>query len=176
MRTFLDGLDAAPTPVPAAQRVLAALGPRMLELSRDRAAGAHPYMVTPEHTRRAREILGQDRLLAPEVKVILEPDPDRAYDIARGHVGFYLAAPNYANSLRRLGYTEDDMRDGGSPELVREFVAWGDMETIQNRVAAHFDAGADHVCVQVITEDRSDLPRQAWRDLAAALGLKGARS
>jgi probable F420-dependent oxidoreductase len=176
MRAFLDGLDAAPTPVPREQRALAALGPRMLETSRDRAAGAHPYLVTPEHTRRAREILGPDRLLAPEVKVIIDDDPERARSVARRHVGRYLELPNYSGSLRRLGYTEADLGDGGSDELVRALVAWGDADTIRDRVAAHHDAGADHVCVQIITDDRAELPRRQWRELAAILGLKGADS
>jgi probable F420-dependent oxidoreductase len=176
MRAFLDGLDAAPTPVPREQRALAALGPRMLETSRDRSAGAHPYLVTPEHTRRAREILGSDRLLAPEVKVIIDDDPERARAVARRHVARYLELPNYSNSLRRLGYTDADLRDGGSDELVRALVAWGDAGTIRDRVAAHHAAGADHVCAQIITDDRGELPRRQWRELAGILGLKGADS
>jgi probable F420-dependent oxidoreductase len=171
MQVFLDGLDAASTPVPAAERVLAALGPRMLATSKDRAAGAHPYLVTPEHTRRARTALGPDRILAPEVKVVIEDDPAQARDIARRHVARYLALPNYANNLRRLGYTDEDITGGGSDELIEAVVAWGDADTIRGRVAAHHDAGADHVCVQVITDDRADLPRRQWRDLAAILGL-----
>jgi probable F420-dependent oxidoreductase len=172
MRVFLDGLDGAPAPVPATQRVLAALGPRMLATARDRAGGAHPYMVTPEHTRRAREILGPDRLLAPEVKVVLEPDPARAREIARGHVAFYLPLPNYANNLRRLGYTDADLADGGSGRLVADIVAQ-DADTIRQRVAAHHEAGADHVCVQVVSAERGVMPREQWRELAAILGLSG---
>jgi probable F420-dependent oxidoreductase len=171
MQVFLDGLDTASTPVPAAERVLAALGPRMLATARDRAAGAHPYLVTPEHTRRARETLGPDRLLAPEVKVVLDDDPARARDMARGHVARYLELPNYANNLRRLGFTDDDISGGGSDQLIEAVVAWGDADMIRGRVAAHHDAGADHVCVQVITADRADLPLREWRDLAAILGL-----
>ena len=106
MVSYLDALDAAPTPVPADRRVLAALGPRMLELSRDRAGGAHPYLVTPEHTERARAILGPDALLAPEVKVVLETDPDRARAIARDHLAMYMELPNYTNNLLRLGFTD----------------------------------------------------------------------
>ena len=171
MQAFLDGLDAAPDPVPAAQRVLAALGPRMLATSRDRAAGAHPYLVTPEHTRRARETLGPDRLLAPEVKVVIDDDRTRARDIARRHVARYLELPNYANSLRRLGFTDADISDGGSDKLIESVVVWGDADTIRDRVAAHHDAGAGHVCVQVISDDRADLPRGQWRELAAILDL-----
>ena len=171
MRAFLDGLDTASTPVPASQRVLAALGPRMLETARDRAAGAHPYMVTPEHTRRARQLLGPDRVLAPEVKVVIDPIPERALAVARGHVGFYVGLPNYANNLRRLGFTDADLADGGSDELVSAIVAWRGADEIRERVAAHEEAGADHVCVQVITDERGVMPRQAWRELAAILGL-----
>ncbi|HZB31928.1 MAG TPA: LLM class F420-dependent oxidoreductase [Streptosporangiaceae bacterium] len=168
MHAFLDGLDDAATPVPATQRVLAALGPRMLETARDRAAGAHPYLVTPEHTRRARRLLGPDRLLAPEVKVVMEADTDRARAVARGHVSGYLGLPNYANNMRRLGYTDADLAEGGSDELVASVVAWG-ADSISERVAAHEEAGADHVCVQVITDDRTKLPRREWRELAAIL-------
>lgn len=171
MHAFLDGLDAASTPVPAAQRVLAALGPRMLETARDRAAGAHPYMVTPEHTRRARQLLGPDRVLAPEVKVVIDPDPERALAIARAHVGFYVPLPNYANNLRRLGFTDADLADGGSDELVSAIVAWRGADEIRDRVAAHMEAGADHICVQVVTDERGVMPRESWRELAAILGL-----
>jgi probable F420-dependent oxidoreductase len=171
MQAFLDGLDDAPTPVPASQRVLAALGPRMLEASRDRAAGAHPYLVIPEHTRRARQILGPNRLLAPEVKVVVDDDPERARRVARGHVEPYLRLPNYANSLRRLGYTDEDLRDGGSDKLLEAVVAWGGADRIRDRIAAHFDAGADHVSVQVITEDPTGVPVEQWRELAAILDI-----
>ncbi|HEU5158588.1 MAG TPA: LLM class F420-dependent oxidoreductase [Streptosporangiaceae bacterium] len=174
MHAFLDGLDQAATPVPASERVLAALGPRMLAASRERAAGAHPYMVTPEHTRHARQLLGPDRLLAPEVKVVIDPDPDRALATARNHVSMYTALPNYANNLRRLGFTDADLREGGSDELVSAVVAWQGPDAIRERVAAHQEAGADHVCVQVVTDDRAGMPREGWRELAAILGLRGA--
>jgi probable F420-dependent oxidoreductase len=167
MVEYLDRLDAAV--VPPAERVLAALGPRMLQLARDRAAGAHPYLVTPEHTATAREILGPDPLLAPEVKVVLETDPDRARAVARRHLGFYMELPNYTRNLLRLGFTEEDFADGGSDRLVDATVAWGDPEAIRRRVAAHHDAGADHAALQVLTDDRSVLPRAQWRELAAAL-------
>lgn len=175
MREFLARLDAASTPVPRSERVLAALGPRMLELSRDDAAGAHPYFVTVEHTRRAREVLGTGPVLAPEVKVVLESDPGRARAAARQHLDRYMGLPNYTNNLLRLGFSEDDIRDGGSDRLVDATVAWGGLAAIRERVAAHHDAGADHVCVQVITDDPRALPRSQWRDLAAALDLTGAR-
>jgi probable F420-dependent oxidoreductase len=145
---FLDVFDNSN--VPADHRMLAALGPRVLELAAKRTAGALPYLTTPEHTRRAREILGPDRLLAPEQKVLLETDPDRARSIAREVLGPYLALPNYTNNLRRLGYTEEDLSYGGSDRLVDDLVAWGDEATIRDRVGAHHAAGADHVAVQVL--------------------------
>jgi probable F420-dependent oxidoreductase len=167
MVEYLDGLDAAGAP--SAERVLAALGPRMLELSRDRTAGAHPYLVTPEHTATARGILGPGPLLAPEVKVVLETDAERARATARRHLDFYLELPNYTNNLLRLGFTEDDFADGGSDRLVDATVAWGDVEAARRRVAEHRDAGADHAVLQVLTDDPAGLPRAQWRELAAAL-------
>lgn len=167
MRAYLDALDAAPTPVPAAERVLAALGPRMLELARERSAGAHPYLVTVDHTRRAREILGAGPVLAPEQAVVLETHPDRARAIAREHLSIYLQAPNYTNSWLRLGFTPDDFTNGGSDRLVDALVAWGGIDTIRERVAQHLLAGADHVCLQVLTADRTAMPRSEWEALAA---------
>lgn len=164
---YLDRLDAVDQPVPPDRRVLAALGPRMLELARDRSAGAHPYLVTPEHTRRAREILGPKPLLAPEVKVVVESDPERARALARAHLELYLQLPNYTGNLRRLGFSADDLRSGGSDRFVDEVVAWGDVEAVVRRVAEHHDAGADHVCLQVLAGDR----RRQWRELADALEL-----
>lgn len=169
MRDYLDGLDAAPTPVGPDARILAALGPKMLELSRDRAAGAHPYFVPPEHTRLSRTILGPDRLLAPEQAVLLETDPARARELAREHVSGYLALPNYVANLERLGFGDADLRDGGSDRLVDAIVAWGDEAAIARRVAAHHEAGADHVCIQVIGEPEDRLARESWRRLAPAL-------
>lgn len=146
MRDYLDAMDATPYrgPQPPAPvtRVLAALRPRMLELARDRADGAHPYFVPVEHTRRAREALGADAFLAPEQAVVLQTDPDRARAAAREHTSFYLAAPNYVNNLRWLGFTDDDFTDGGSDRLVDAVVAWGDEQAIRDRVRAHLDAGA----------------------------------
>jgi probable F420-dependent oxidoreductase len=168
MREYLDALDAADTPVPVSGRVLAALGPRMLELSRERTAGAHPYLVTPEHTRRAREILGPDRILATEQAVVLETDPARARALARQHLAVYLRAPNYTNNWLRLGFTEDDLADGGSDRLVDALVAWGDARVIRERVAQHHGAGADHVCLQIVTGERH-LPVERWRALAPDL-------
>lgn len=176
MREYLDSLDAAPTPVPIEQRILAALGPRMLELARNRSAGAHPYLGTVEHTRRAREVLGPGPLLAPELAVVLETDPSRARAIAREHLTFYLQAPNYTNNWLKLGFTLDDLAAGGSDRLVDEVVAWGATDAIRERITEHHRAGADHVCLQVLTPAAAELPIGGWRTLAAALSLRAPRS
>jgi probable F420-dependent oxidoreductase len=170
MGEYLDALDTADPPVPAPERVLAALGPRMLELARERSAGAHPYLVTPEHTRRAREILGPDRLVATEQAVVLETDPERARELGRQHLAIYLQAPNYTNNWLRLGFAEDDLAGGGSDRLVDALVAWGDVGAIRDRVVLHHQAGADHVCLQVVTGEFRP-PLEEWRALALALGL-----
>jgi probable F420-dependent oxidoreductase len=164
---YLDILDASSPPVPEDGRVLAALGPRVLALAGDRTAGAHPYLVTPEHTRQAREILGPGPLLAPEQMVVLEADPERARAIARATLKLYLGLRNYTNNLLRLGYTADDFAAGGSDRLVDGVIAWGEVETVAARVAQHLDAGADHVCVQVLSDEPSRLPRARWRALSA---------
>jgi probable F420-dependent oxidoreductase len=169
MAAYLDALEVAEPPVPAEARVLASLGPKMLTLARERAAGAHPYLTTPEHTQQAREILGADRLLAPEQRVVLETDRAAARELGRRHLEVYLRLPNYTNNLRRLGFTDDDLAGGGSDRLVDSLVAWGDEDTIARRVREHHDAGADHVCIQVVTADRRRLPREGWRRLAPAL-------
>jgi probable F420-dependent oxidoreductase len=178
MSSYLDAMDAAPfmavAPSVAPQRVLAALGPKMLGLARDRAAGAHPYFVPPEHTAVARGELGDGPLLAVEQAVVLETDPTRAREIARTHTRTYTGLPNYVNNLRRLDptLTDDDFVPGGSDRLVDTIVAWGDMDTVLARVQAHLDAGADHVCIQVV-HDSPAPPVRTWRDLSAALGLAG---
>lgn len=166
---YLDELDRAG--VPTARRVLAALGPRMLELSRDRAAGAIPYLVTPEHTARAREILGEAPLLAPEFKVVLESDPARAREIARTYLAGYLKLPNYTNNFLRLGFEEADVADGGSDRLIDAVFAWGDDTRIRARIEEFHAAGANHVALQVVTgtTDRDALPRHEWRRLASLL-------
>ena len=169
MREYLDGLDAAPLPLPTESRVLAALRPKMLELARDRTAGAHPYLVTPEHTAIARAALGPDKQLLPEQAVVLERDPDRARALARLHLAVYLGLPNYAGNWQRLGFTEDDIAGGGSDRLVDALVVWGDEATIAARLQEHRDAGADHVCVQVLGDDLLAFPRDEWRRLAPAL-------
>ncbi|MCU1365748.1 MAG: hypothetical protein JWN39_1387 [Ilumatobacteraceae bacterium] len=168
-REFLDGIDATPVPVPVDSRLLAALGPKMLELAGERTAGSHPYLVTPEHTATARAALGPSKIVAAEQAVVLESDPSTAREIARLHLSTYLMLPNYTNNWKRIGFTDDDIADGGSDRLVDAFVVWGDEATILERVQAHRDAGADHVCVQVCTMERMAHPIEQWRALAPAL-------
>jgi probable F420-dependent oxidoreductase len=168
MREYLDQLDGAEPPVPREARVLAALGPKMLELARDRSAGAHPYLATPEHTRRAREILGDGPLLAPEQGVVVDTDVDRARRTARSQLERYMGLPNYVNNWRRLGFGEDDFADGGSDRLIDALFALGGPDAARARVQEHFDAGADHVCIQVLTDDPASLPLEEWRAVAPA--------
>ena len=169
MATYLDGLDAATTPLAKEDRVIAALGPKMLELARTRTAGTHPYLVTPELTSAARRGVGPDGLVASEQGVVLERDPSTARDIARLHLKTYLALPNYSNNWKRQGFTDDDIAGGGSDRLVDALVAWGDETAIAARVREHRDAGADHVCIQVLTADPTGFPAEQWRALAPAL-------
>ena len=172
MVQYLDRMDKALFMARAAEddggRLLAALGPKMLELSATRANGSHPYFTTPEHTAIARETMGPDALLAPEQMVVLETDPVEARRIARAGMKIYLGLPNYFNNLVRLGFTEDDRVDGGSDRLVDAIVAWGTEDQIAERVAQHHAAGADHVCVQVL-QDGAAMPDQQWRRLAPVL-------
>jgi probable F420-dependent oxidoreductase len=148
--------------------VLAALRPRMLRLSAERANGALPYFVPPEHTAFARETLGDGPLLAVEQAVVFETDPSRARETARTHTSIYTGLPNYTGNLRRFGFEDEDFVPGGSDRLVDAIVAWGDMDTILDRVRAHRDAGADHVCIQVVSDSAAP-PMAAWRELAGAL-------
>jgi probable F420-dependent oxidoreductase len=173
MVAYLDALDTAQPPVPADERVLAALGPRMLALARERSAGAHPYLVTVEHTRSARQVLGDGPLLAPEQAVVLESRPSRARGIARAYLALYLQLPNYTNNLLRHGFTPEDLAGGGSDHLVDALVAWGSVDAIRERVADHLRAGADHVCLQALTEDPATLPLDEWRALAALADIFG---
>lgn len=169
MADYLDGLDAAPTPLAANDRVLAALGPKMLDLARTRTAGTHPYLVTPELTEKARAGVGPDGLVASEQAVVLETDPTAARAIARQHLATYIGLPNYTNNWKRQGFTDDDLADGGSDRLVDALVVWGDEAAIAARVQMQRDAGADHVCIQVLTADPMSMPRHEWQVLAAAL-------
>jgi probable F420-dependent oxidoreductase len=174
MSSYLEAMDRhldryrAVRP-PATGRVLAALGPRMLALAAERADGAHPYFVPLEHTVQARAILGPTKLLAVEQAVVLEPDPTAARAIARRHTRRYLPLANYTNNLRLFGYDDDDFADNGSDRLVDAIVAWGDLQTVVTRIEQQWAAGADHVCIQVITDDYRTLPMAAWRELAEAL-------
>jgi probable F420-dependent oxidoreductase len=168
MVAYLDALDALATPVPPERRVLAALGPRMLRLAAARAAGAHPYFVPVEHTAWARGILGPGPLLAPEVAVVLETDPARARQLARGYASTYLGLTNYTQNLRNFGFDDEDIRGGGSDRLIDAVIPWGDAATLAAAVRAHLDAGADHVCVQVIA-GREGFPLHEYRELAATL-------
>ncbi len=165
---YLDALDALEAPVPPGRRALAALRPRMLELAAARAAGAHPYFVPVEHTAHARTILGPGPLLAPEVAVVLETDAARARELARTYAATYLSLPNYTNNLRDFGYGDDDIAGGGSDRLIDAVIPWGDAATIAARVRQHHDAGADHVCIQVIA-DYSTFPLAQYRELAGVL-------
>ena len=169
MRDYLDALDAAEPPVPKDVRVLAALGPKMLELARDRSGGAHPYLTTTEHTRFARGILGDGPLLAPELGVIVEPNMERAREIARAHLTRYLGITNYVNNFRRLGFEDSDFENGGSDRLLHDLFAMGEPSDARTRVREHMEAGADHVSIQVITEDPSRLPLDEWRALSEVL-------
>jgi probable F420-dependent oxidoreductase len=172
MVAFLDEMDSSlfmavgPSERPAT--VLAALGPKMLKLSAERADGAHPYFVPVEHTAQAREIVGPDAILAPEQMIVLETDRTRALEIARKGMAVYVRAPNYVNNLKRLGFTDHDFAEGGSERLVDAIVACGDVSAAVDRVRAHFDAGASHVSVQVLQDDFTNVPDGAWKDLAAA--------
>jgi len=166
---YVDVLQAAG--VPRDSLVLAALGPRVLGLARDRAAGAIPYLVPPEHTRRARAVLGPGPLLAPEHKVVLDTDPDRARALGRTRVQRpYLGLVNYTSNLRRLGWTEADLSGAGSDALIDALVAHGSPAEIAGQLIRHLDAGADHVCLQLVTEEGAD-PLPSYRALAQALGL-----
>lgn len=167
-RSYLEALDATAAPVPAGARVLAALGPKMLHLAATRAGGAHPYLVTPEHTATARAALGDGPLLLPEQTVILTTDAAEARSIGTEWLRSYLQLPNYANNILRSGFTPEDVATV-SDRLFDAIIAWGDEEAVLRRVAEHRAAGADHVCVQVLDADPQAFPRAQWRRLAAAL-------
>ncbi|MDN3258777.1 TIGR03620 family F420-dependent LLM class oxidoreductase [Streptomyces sp. CSDS2] len=174
MRSYLEAMDASPAhgpiPAPAPRRLLAALGPKMLKLAAERTWGAHTYFVTVEHTARARRTMGPDAFLAVEQAVVLDHDLDRAREVAAAHVAGYLAmAPHQEANVRRLGYGDEDIVGGPSRRLVDAIVAYGDTEAIHRRVREHFEAGASHVCLQVLTAVPDRLPRREWRELAPVL-------
>ena len=167
MRAFLDGLDAGDPPVPREERVLAALGPKMLDLAAERSLGTHPYFTTPEHTRFARDRVGDDALVAPELAVVVQTDVEAARERARGYAANHLALRNYTSNLLRFGFTERDLADGGSDRLIDAVIPHGSAEAVAEAVRAHFDAGADHVCLQPLGRDADDLDDH--RALARAL-------
>jgi probable F420-dependent oxidoreductase len=168
LASYLDELDSAPTPVPIDERVLASLGPRSLALARERSLGTHPYFVPVEHTRIARQAVGTGKVVAPELMVVVEADAGKARAVARLTTARYLSLPNYTNNLLRLGFSESDFGNGGSDRLVDAIVAWGDPSTIMRRVREHHAAGADHVCIQVLTDPPLDFgsSMDGWRLLA----------
>ncbi|MEU9340373.1 LLM class F420-dependent oxidoreductase [Streptomyces sp. NPDC048278] len=170
LNDYLDVLDAGGVPV--ARRALAALGPRVLRLARDRTAAAHPYLVTPDHTRLARDLLGAGPLLAPEQKVVLETDRAAARALGDATLGFYLNLTNYVGNLRRLGFDDADFADGGSDRLFDALFVHGGTARVAAGVQAHLDAGADHVAVQLVHADGTD-PLPGYRALAEALKLGG---
>ncbi|MEU2333248.1 LLM class F420-dependent oxidoreductase [Streptomyces sp. NPDC006654] len=168
LNDYLDVLDEGGVPV--ARRALAALGPRVLRLAGARTAAAHPYLVTPEHTRQARGILGAGPLLAPEQKVVLETDRTRARAIGDDTLGMYLGLGNYVSNLRRLGFDDTDFANGGSDRLFDALILHGTTAQVAQGLRAHLDAGADHVALQLVHPDNTD-PLPAYRELASALGL-----
>ncbi len=167
MREFLDGLDAADPPILRDERCLAALGPKMLDLSAERSLGAIPYFTPVEHTRSARERLGAGPLLAPELACVVDTDAERARAKARDYAALYLGLRNYTNNLLRSGFTEQDIADGGSDRLIDAVVPQGTAQDIAAIARAHLDAGADHVCLQPVGP--AGVPRDEWAGLAAAL-------
>ena len=167
MRTFLDGLDASSTPPPTGERFLAALGPKMLDLAGERTAGTHPYLVPVKHTQFARERLGPDKLVAPEMACVVDTDIARAKTIAREYATPLLGQRNYGQNLLRCGFNEDDIADGGSDRLIDAIIPQGSAEQIAEIVHAHFDAGADHVCLHPLGEN--GIPRTSWTALAKVL-------
>jgi probable F420-dependent oxidoreductase len=172
MSDYLDRMDKSLFMARAAEhdpgRVLAALGPKMLALSAEKANGSHPYFTTPEHTAEARAVMGNDALLAPEQMVVFSTDATEARATARKGMKIYLGLPNYANNLKRFGFDDADFADGGSDRIVDAITAWGTPTQIADRIRQHHDAGADHVCVQVLRND-SAMPEAEWKLLAAEL-------
>ncbi|MEX2326897.1 MAG: LLM class flavin-dependent oxidoreductase, partial [Pseudomonadales bacterium] len=152
--TYLETMAQAPyravEPAEPPPVVIAALGPKMLGLAASHANGAHPYFTTPEHTRKAREVMGPDAMLCVEQKIVLETDPARARELSRNVAKIYTGLPNYRNNWLRLGFTEDEINDGGNDRFIDAMFAWGDLATIRERINAHLDAGASHVCVQPV--------------------------
>lgn len=168
MNNYLDYLDQATPPLPANDRILGALGPRMIELAGRRAAGIHPFLVTPESNITNRSLLGESGLIAPHLAVVLETDPAKARQIARAGIGMFIGFPSYQANLRRLGFDDDDLVPGGSDRLIDRVVAWGSTEDVRRRIDEHIAAGADHLALHVLTGQRR-LPRTEWAELASLL-------
>jgi probable F420-dependent oxidoreductase len=171
-KEFLDGIAAAPAPVPRERMVVAALGPKMLDLSFERTLGTHPYYVPAEQTRIARQRLGSEALVATEIAVVVDEDRERGLAAARKYSELYLQLSNYTSNLKRLGWAEEDLADGGSTRLMDAVVPQGSAADLVGPINAHLDAGADHVCVQTVGVN--GLPTAAWTALAGALGLGSA--
>ena len=175
MRGYVEAIDAtlaAPHTVAAQhppERILAALGPKMLTLAGEQTRGAHTYLAPVEHTAWARATLGEGPLLAPAIKVVLDTDAERARAVGRTSIGPAARAPAYRTNLQRVGFTDADLEHQPSDRLVDALVAWGDVEAIVTRVEEHLAAGADHVCVEILTLDDSTVPLPAWRQLAPEL-------
>ena len=176
---YIENLKKAPfwayQPEHEAPICIGALGPKALKLAAESTWGAHPYNVTSEHTAMARETMGKEAFLAPMVAVILETDSSKAREMARKDLSIYLDLPNYRNNFLRIGFTEDDLSGGGSDRLLDSIRPWGDMETISNKIIEHFDAGANHVCVQLVVDQteqqkfQNGLPIKQWQSLAESL-------
>ena len=169
MRHFLDGIAADPAAIPADRLIVAALGPKMLDLSAERTLGTIPYFVGPEHTAFARARIGSAKIVAPELAVVVDSDRERARATAREYARMYLGLTNYTSNLLRFGFTESDIADGGSDRLIDAIVPQGSAAELVSHVEAHLAAGADHVCVQTLGAD--GVPETQWRELAEALRL-----
>jgi probable F420-dependent oxidoreductase len=166
MEHYLDELDEA---APGTPTVIAALGPRMLELTRRRSRGTHSYLVTPEHTAEARQALGSDQIVAVCQTATIGSDPAQARSVLRAELSIYLGLPNYVNNWRRLGFGEDDFSDGGSDRLIDSLFVWGSADAIAARLRAHLHAGATHVCIKAVGGNGTDPPIDQWRMVAEAL-------
>jgi len=174
MRGYLDAMEAAlymgAEPAEEAPIVLAALRDKMLGLAASRTRGAHPYLVPPAHTARARKLMGPDAWLCPEQMVLLESDPKKARAVGRANLKVYIGLPNYQNNIKQFGFTDEDFANGGSDRLVDEIIAWGDVATIRARIQAHWDAGADHVCIQAFRSDGKPTPDETLLEALAPNG------